>query len=403
MDIWQSKFSKSTAKMGESMIRQLVAQTKGVPGLISFAGGFPDPQTFPKSGLADLFASVIKEDGDDILQYGASSGDTQLIDEIRRWENIQESTDELLITVGSTNAIYCYTRALVDEGDVIICEAPSFLGSVVAFESVGAEVVGVDMDADGLVMSDLKATITRLKAAGKNIKFIYTIPEFQNPTGITMSLARRRELIQIAIDEQIPVLEDNPYGVLRYEGSAHQDLYKLSRTEFDSDIVTCVKSFSKILGPGLRLAYAIGNASLINKMSSWMQKISVSADNVTQRAVAHYMKNNLLLPHIEQIVSYYRPKQQAMLTALKSSMPAGIRWTIPQGGMFVWIYLPENICGDKLFQLAIKQKIAFIPGSKFYPQGAEKYHEIRLNFSYPSIEQIEVGVKRLAELLSTLT
>jgi 2-aminoadipate transaminase len=388
--------------MKQSLIRDLVSQTKGVEGMISLAGGFPAPQTFPKEQLAELFAEAILTNGDDILQYGATGGDLRLLAAIKKWENLpQLNNDEMLISVGSTNAIYCYARALIDPGDVILCEGPNFLGTGLLFETIGAEVIGLDVNEAGIDLQQMEATIQQCAAEGKKIKFIYTIPEFQNPTGISMQLGNKRALVRLAAQYEIPILEDNPYGALRYQGDSTPDLYAIAQEIDRPDLVVLVKSFSKILGPGLRLAYAIGAAEIINKMVSWQQKINVSADNVTQRVVALFMEKQLLAPHIKSIVNFYRPKKDAMLKALQKHMPQAASWTAPEGGMFIWVYLPENYNTDQLFQKALQYKVAFVPGSKFYPSGAERFHELRLNFSYPTIAEIELGIQRLGDLLKT--
>jgi 2-aminoadipate transaminase len=386
--------------MKQSLIRDLVSQTKGVPGMISLAGGFPAPQTFPKQKLAEIFSEIILNDGDDILQYGATGGDLRLIEAIKKWENLPALThDEILISVGSTNAIYCYTRALTDEGDVILCEGPNFLGTGLLFETIGAEVIGIDVDEGGINLEQLEAEIIKCKNENKKIKFLYTIPEFQNPTGISMKLERKYALIDLAAKYDLAILEDNPYGALRYSGEKTPDLYKIALDINRPDLVVLVKSFSKILGPGIRMAYALGDKTIIDKMTSWQQKINVSADNISQRAVAVFMEKDYLQSHIDFIIDFYRPKKDAMLQALEKYMPSQASWTAPEGGMFVWIYLPENYNADELFQKALDYKVAFVPGSKFYPSGSERFNEIRLNFSYPTEEEIDEGIKRLGELL----
>jgi len=361
---WNNILSTQSLTMKQSLIRDLVSQTKGVEGMISLAGGFPAPETFPKQQLAELFAEAILTDGDDILQYGATGGDLRLLAAIKKWENLpQLSNDELMISVGSTNAIYCYARALIDPGDVILCEGPNFLGTGLLFETIGAEVIGLDVNEAGIDLQQMQATIDQCQAAGKKIKFIYTIPEFQNPTGISMQLSTKQALVQLAAKYEIPILEDNPYGELRYEGEATPDLYQIAADMKRPDLVVLVKSFSKILGPGLRLAYAIGAAEIINKMVSWQQKINVSADNVTQRVVALFMEKELLAPHIKKIIEFYRPQKDAMLKALQKHMPAAASWTVPEGGMFIWVYLPKDYNTDQLFQKALDYKVAFVPAA----------------------------------------
>ncbi len=395
-------YSNSTSTMKSSLIRELVSSTKGIPNLISFAGGFPSPKTFPVDDLANLFKEVIIENGLDILQYGASEGDIQLKKALKHWEDNSELSDnEMLIVTGSTNGIYYFVKTFINPGDVIICEGPSFLGSLVAFEACGAEVVPVNMDEDGLIIEELENTIIRLKNEKKNIKFIYTIPDFQNPTGVTLSYSRRKKLIEVCISHNILILEDDPYGLLRYKGETIASLFDISRNEYQNKyIVTCVKSFSKILGPGLRIAYMMAHEEIINKMSSWLQKVIVSPDCVAERAVAYYINEGKLENHVKDIQEFYKPYLESMLIALEKYMPKEIRWTKPEGGIFLWLDCPEHINTDDLFEVSKNEKVTFIPGSKFYPSNYEKFNSLRLNFSFPSHEQIDEGIKRLGLLLS---
>ena len=397
MDL-KANYSEKTLKMKSSMIRALVASTKNIPGLISLAGGFPSPKTFNKDLISDMYKKTVLEDGEDVLQYGASQGDTKLKQALKTLFNTELNDEELLITVGSTNAIFLYTSVFIDEGDVILSEAPSFLGSLISFETMGAKIVGLDMDDRGITPDELKKAIKEHK---EKIKFLYVIPEFQNPTGKTMDLERRKEIFEICREHNIQILEDSPYAELRYTGEHIKSIFEISR-EAGSEIVTLVKSFSKILGPGLRMAYAAGSKEIIEKMGSWMEKVNVSVDCVSQRCVANFINGDLLPGHINTICEYYMPLRERMLSALEKYMPEGIEWTNPEGGMFVWVTLPVNICGDELFEKARDEKVSFIPGSKFYPTGYEKQNEIRLNFSYPTAEQIEEGVRRLSVIIKKL-
>jgi len=401
---YHDHFSWTTQTMKSSLIRELVATTKSIPGLISFAGGFPSPQTFPKEILSDIYFDVIKNEGYDVLQYGQSEGDTLLKQQLKSWEGYEGlSLDEMLITVGSTNGIYYYTRTMIDPGDVVLCEAPSFLGCLVAFEAAGADLQGVSMDQDGLSITELREKITSLKSAGKKIKFVYTIPDFQNPGGITMSLERRKQLIELCAAEDIAILEDNPYGRLRYTGNHLPTIYHIAREQYHNHtLVTEVVSFSKILGPGMRLAFVKGEAELINKMGSWQQKVNVSPDCVTERVVARFIEQGFLKPHIQTICNFYHPYMKRMLECLADQMPSNVSWTQPEGGIFIWVTLPEEINTDELFVKAMDHKVTFIPGSKFYPTGQEKYNSLRLNFTYSTLEQIAEGTKRLGALLSSL-
>lgn len=391
-------FSQSTRNQGSSMIRELVASTRGIEGLISFAGGFPSPKTFPCEELSNLYADVVTNEGCEVLQYGASEGDPVFKQALINYEkkvNLKHS--EIITSVGSTNAIYAYAKCFIDEGDYVICEAPSFLGTVVAFEALGAKLQGIKVEEDGMSMDDLELDIQKLIADNQKIKFIYTIPEFQNPTGVTMSRKKRERLIEIAELYDIPVLEDNPYGELRYSGERIDSIFEIARSQ-GKNIVTSVKSFSKVLGPGMRSAYLMGDETIVAKVALWLQKIIVSSDCVTQRVVARLLEKDMLDKQIARISEIYKPSLDAMLRALDNYMPENIKWTKPEGGMFIWITLPEHMNGDQLFEDAKAEKVCFIPGSKFYPKGQEKYNAIRLNFTFADPDTIDEGIKRLARL-----
>lgn len=394
-------YSKTTASMQHSFIREILKVTKGVPDMISFAGGLPSPASFPKKLLAELFSKVITQEGDDVLQYGASDGDLVFKHAIKNFEEVPYlSDDEIMITIGSTNGIYYFTRTLIDSGDIIICEAPGFPGSLAAMESCGARMVGIEMDEYGMIPDRLRKTLVRLVNKGETAKFIYAIPEFQNPSGRTMDLDRRRAIIEIAVEFEIPILEDQPYRELRYQGERIVTLWELARTEFnDSKLVTIAKSFSKILGPGLRLGFAAGPPEIMKPMVKWAQKTTVSPDCVTQRVAARFIEQGHMHRHIQNIIDLYRPRRDAMLKALKTYMPDNVRWTRPEGGMFIWVTFDDAVDADELFTRAVENKVAFIPGSKFYPQGILKKNELRLNFSYPNEALIEKGIRRLAGLL----
>lgn len=397
-------FSQTTQVMKSSLIRELVAATKNVPGLISFAGGFPSPATFPKDTLAKLYAEVVSEEGRDVLQYGASEGDSQLKSELLKWEAYDKlGQDNLIMSVGATNAIYYMTRALINDGDVILCEAPSFLGSLVVFDALNANVQGIPMDSEGLDLNRMVEKVKHLRESGKNIKFLYTIPDFQNPAGLSMSLNRRRELLKYCEAEGILVMEDNPYSRLRFSGEELPTLFRIAHEEMHNDyLVTEIVSFSKILGPGMRVAFAKGHKDLISKMVSWQQKVNVSPDCVTERVTAKFFAGGYMDPHIKWICEFYKPYLEKMLDCLSLEMPAYVQWTKPKGGIFLWLWLPEDINADKLFFQAKDHLVTFIPGSKFYPEGQEKFNCLRLNFTYSSLEQIEIGVRSLANLMKSI-
>lgn len=391
-----------TAKMKPSMIRELVSIIKNVPDVVSFAGGFPAPSTFPVEELSELFSKAIIEDGTEILQYGASEGDPQLLKAIVDFEKIPGLKPEnVLPTNGATNSIYYIARALIDPGDLILCEAPSFLGSLVTYEAMGAQICGINLENDGINLIELKNQIIKAESEGKKIKLLYLIPDFQNPSGVTTSLDKRRKIIELAINHNFIILEDNPYGLLRYNGDHLPEVVRIAWEEFHNrECVISVRSMSKILGPGLRIAYAIGHEELINALTSWTQKINISACGVTQRVVSRFLPK--LNHQVESIIDTYRDLRDFMLSSLDKYMPDVVKWTKPEGGMFIWLTLPKKINTDKLFHKAVEAKVAFIPGSRFYPAGnssPSSNNSLRLNFSYAEKEKIEKGVKILADLI----
>jgi 2-aminoadipate transaminase len=391
-------YSRNTAVMKHSFIREILKVTIGDPDMISFAGGLPNPKSFPRELLAGIFEKVVREEGELALQYGPTEGDKLFKKVLKEFEQEPDLLDEeIMITVGSTNGIYYFIKTFIDSGDCIVCEAPSFPGSLAAMEACGARLFGVEMDELGMVPEELRSLLTRLRNKNEPVKFIYLIPEFQNPTGRTMDLERRRAIVAVAAEFGLPVLEDQPYRELRFSGQRIITLWELGRTEFsDSKLVTIAKSFSKILGPGLRLGFAAGPPEIIEQMVKWAQKVVVSPDCATQRVTARFIEQGHMHKQIQNIIDLYRPRRDAMLAALEQHMPDGIKWTVPEGGMFIWLTCPESVDTDALFTKALDHKVAFIPGSKFYPAGIDKRNELRLNFSYPDIEAIHEGVQRLA-------
>jgi 2-aminoadipate transaminase len=395
------RYSKTAQSMEHSFIREILKMTKGVKGMISFAGGLPSPDSFPKEILARLFSEVVAREGEAVLQYGASDGDAELKKVLIELEGVPElSDDRIIITAGSTNAIYYYTRTLIDPGDFVICEAPGFPGSLAAMEACGARFAGVEMDDSGMRPEKLEETLRQLNRQNKPVKFIYVIPEFQNPSGRTMDVDRRRVILDIAKAFDLLILEDQPYRELRFEGEPIPTLWEIAETEFgDPDRVTITKSFSKILGPGIRLGHTMASADIISPMVKWAQKITVSPDCTTQRVGARFIQAGYLSGQIEKIRSLYTPRRDAMLAALEQHMPADVRWTRPQGGMFIWVTMGDRVDTDLLLKQAVEKQVAFIPGSKFYPPGTVKKNELRLNFSYSDETQIREGIRRLASLI----
>ncbi|MFA7598916.1 MAG: PLP-dependent aminotransferase family protein, partial [Candidatus Cloacimonas sp.] len=382
------------------MIRELVEMTKSVQGLISFAGGFPSPATFPKEELAEIFAEETRKNGNDLLQYGSTGGDTRLKTALVNSEPGNLTPEEISVCPGGTNGIYTVLRTFIEPGDYIISEEPSFLGSLIAFDAVGAKVVSVSMDDNGLIVDELVERLEEIAKIGGRVKLLYTIPDFQNPSGVTMSRENRLKIIELAAKYNFLILEDDPYSQLRYYGDSVESLYYLAKevAKQDKTVIT-VRSYSKILGPGLRIGYILAHPEIIGYLNSWAQKISLSTDRVIQQAVAVFLEKDMMKPHIAKIRDFYRPLRDCMVDSLKKYLPDTVQHTEPNGGMFVWLTLPEELSGDDLFHKALENKVAFVPGSQFYLIGQEKRNGLRLNFSYPTEEQIVEGIKRLANIL----
>lgn len=395
---WQKKISRPTRSMKGSMIMDLIEKTRSIPGFISFAGGSPASSTFPRDKLAPLFKQVVEEKGEQIFHYGFSGGDEALKQAIIKQEKLSIALEQMQICSGAANGIYSAMRTYVDRGDIIIVEAPSFLGSLVTFEAAEAKIIAVPLCHDGIDL-DILTDIIRTNDPNK-IKLIYTIPDFQNPTGITMSDAKRRKLIKIAIDNNIVILEDAPYTKLRLSGEHIKSLFEIAADEYGNiGVVVSVRSFSKLLGPGIRVGYVLGDKQIIDYMNSWLQKEINTTDRISQNVVAEFLNRGFLAEQITIIKDTYKPLHDKMSGSLKRYMPSGVEWTDPDGGMFFWLKLPQGCNSDSLLDRAVQKKVAFLPGSNFYPAEKKKYNYLRLNFTFPSEEQIEEGIDRLAEVI----
>jgi len=401
----QATLATNIKGMKRSAIRELL-KFLGQPGLISLSGGFPSPLTFPTVELKEIMCEVMDTEAAFALQYGATEGDillrTLLVNRYKA-AGVDMSIENMIITTASQQALDLIAKIFIDRGDSVIVGLPSYLGGLSAFNSYGANMIGIPMDDEGEDVQIMEDRIKEQIAKGKKPKFIYVIPDFQNPAGISMSLKRRHELLNFCVKENILIMEDNPYSRLRFTGEPLPTLFHIAHEEMhNSYLVTEIISFSKILGPGMRVAFAKGDPDLINKMVSWQQKVNVTPDCVTQRVVAKYFAAGHMNPHIQWICEFYKPYLDKMLDCLNLEMPNFVQWTKPQGGIFLWLWLPEDLNADKLFFSAKDHLVAFIPGSKFYPEGQEKYNCLRLNYTYSSFEQIETGIKRLAQLLKSI-
>lgn len=391
-----SFYSKNALNMKRSEIRELLKHTRN-PEIISFAGGLPAPDTFPAGELEEIAAKVLREKGAWALQYGTTEGEAPLRAAIAKWMSHEKGTikpENILVTAGSQQGLDMVAKVFIDPGDIIVMELPSYVGGLQAFTSYRARMIGVPQDDQGMRMDKLEKVLEKLAKKKKRPKFIYVVPDFQNPSGVTMSLERRKKLLELAYKYEVPIVEDSPYRDLRFMGEGVPAIYALD----DQQQVIVLGTFSKIFCPGLRLAWIMAPAAWLDKMVVAKQGMDLCCPAFNQLMAAEYVDRGLLEPQIARIRELYGKKREAMLKALKKNMPKGVKWTKPEGGLFLWVKLPKNMSANDLFPRAIEEKVAYVVGSAFHCDGKGQ-NCMRLNFSYPSEEQIEEGIKRLAAMI----
>lgn len=391
-----SFYSKNALNMKRSEIRELLKITRK-PDIISFAGGLPAPDTFPVAELQDICSQVLREKGAMALQYGTTEGEAPLREAIAQWMNREKAAikpENILVTAGSQQGLDIVAKVFIDPGDIIIVELPSYIGGLQAFTAYRAKMIGVPQDNDGMRMDKLEKVLEKLARKKKRPKFIYVVPDFQNPSGVTMSLERRKKLLELAYKYEVPIIEDSPYRDLRFAGEPVPAIYALD----DQEQVIALGTFSKIFCPGLRLAWIMAPAQWLDKMIIAKQGMDLCCPTFNQLVAAEYISRGGLPKQIEQIRELYGRKREAMLRALKKHMPKGVKWTKPEGGLFLWVKLPKNLSANELFPMAVEEKVAYVIGSAFHCDGKGQ-NSMRLNFSFPTEEQIEEGVKRLAAMV----
>ncbi|HST37919.1 MAG TPA: PLP-dependent aminotransferase family protein [Conexibacter sp.] len=378
-------------------MRDLMALTERAE-VISLAGGLPDTASFPPATYASVMDRIALESCARALQYGPTEGMSAMTDcivDVMGSEGMQVSGDDLLVTTGGQQVIDLVCKTLIDPGDVIVAEGPTYPGAVPTFSSYQADVVQIPMDADGMRVDELEETLDRLEREGRRPKFIYTIPTFQNPGGVTMSLPRRERIVRIAHERELLVLEDNPYGMLRYEGEALPPLYALDGGEF----VIYLGTFSKILSPGIRLGWAAAPQPVLQKMNIGKAAADLCSSSMTQLFVANYFASVDWRRYVESLRDIYRVRRDAMFDALAEHFPREAQWTRPQGGMFIWATLPDYIDTTDLLARALRENVAFVPGRAAYLDGRGG-SSMRLNFSGVSEHEIREGIRRIGAVIA---
>jgi len=390
-------YSKNALNMKRSEIRELLKFTR-LPDTISFAGGLPASETFPVKELEEISCELLREKGATALQYGPTEGEFGLREEIAKWmsrERISVRPENILVTSGSQQGLDIISKVFLDPKDIVVVELPTYIGGLQAFTAYRARMIGVPQDNCGMRMDLLEKTLAKLAARSRKPKFIYVVPDFQNPSGVTMSLDRRRKLLELAHKFEVPIVEDSPYRDLRFAGQTVPAVFSL---DTDKQVMV-LGTFSKLLCPGLRLAWIMAPTEWMDRMVVAKQSMDLCCPTYTQLIVAEFMKRGLLPRQIDRIRKLYAKKREVMLEALRRDMPKGVEWTEPEGGLFLWVKLPKNMSANTLFPKAVENKVVYVVGSAFHCNGKGQ-NTMRLNFSYSSEEQINKGIERLAKMVT---
>ncbi|MBJ7348001.1 MAG: PLP-dependent aminotransferase family protein [Thermoleophilaceae bacterium] len=389
-------YARRAHEVKSSAMRDLMSITDR-PEIISLAGGLPDTSTFPADVLESVLVTLSRTLSAEALQYGPTEGNLAIkacVSDVMRAEGMSIEPDQMIVTTGGQQVIDLVTRTLIDPGDIIIAEAPTYPGAVPSFTSFQANVIQIDVDADGMRIDQLEATLARLDAEGKRAKFIYTIPTFQNPAGVTMSLPRRKRLVEIARKRELLVLEDNPYSLLRYEGEPLPTLYSLDGGEY----VMYLGTFSKIISPGLRIGWLVAPSPVLQKVNLGKQAADLCTSSMTSYLVSTYFAQANWRDYVDSVVDIYRARRDVMLAALEQYFPPEASWTRPEGGLFIWVTLPEVINTTSLLAKALSENVAFVPGGAAYTDGRGQA-SMRLNFSGVGEDQIKEGVRRIGKVI----
>ncbi|MEJ5241757.1 MAG: PLP-dependent aminotransferase family protein [Anaerolineales bacterium] len=397
---WEYRYAHRTKQMGSSVIRELLKLTEQ-PDIISFAGGLPAPEVFPLEQFREACNRVLEEFGPQALQYSTTEGYRPLREMIARHTRryaVEVAPENILITSGSQQALDFIGRLFINRGDYIVVESPTYLGAIQAWNAYGAQYITVPTDEHGMIVDELE------KALRIGPKFIYVLPNFQNPGGWTLSLERRQKLVELADRYGVPIIEDDPYGQLRYEGEhlppvvALDSQYRAENGKHYSGNVIYLSTFSKILAPGIRLAWVIAPQEVIRRLVMAKQAADLHTATFNQMVAYEVGKGGFLDEHVKVIRRVYKERRDVMLEMMDELFPAEVRWTRPEGGMFLWVMLPKGLDAAEVLRLAIERKVAFVPGAPFHPNGGGE-NTMRINFSYSSPETIREGITRLAGVL----
>lgn len=395
LDQWYSHYADRTAGLAASEVRALFAVASR-PEVVSLAGGMPFVSALPKELVSGALERVMRDSGPAALQYGSGQGLPALreqILEVMALEGIRAGVDDIVVTTGSQHALELITKLFVNPGDVVLAEAPSYVTALTVFKSFQAEIAHVAMDEHGLVPQALRETIERVRAEGRPIKFLYTIPTFSNPAGVTLTWERRLEILEICRSNDILVLEDNPYGLLYFEGQPPHAMRSV-----EEDGVIYLGTFSKTLAPGFRVGWALAPHAIREKIILANEAAVLSPSSFTQYVIHEYLSGADWKGQINTFRGVYRERRDAMLAALDDYLP-DLSWTNPSGGFYVWVTLPDNLDSKSMLPRAVKELVAYTPGTAFYADGSGR-SKMRLSFCYPTPEFIREGIRRLSTVIN---
>ncbi|MEY4101942.1 MAG: hypothetical protein RIR88_76 [Actinomycetota bacterium] len=396
LDPWFNHYADRSSGLSQSEVRALFAVASR-PEVVSLAGGMPYVKALPESLVNGALEAVMRKDGPTAMQYGSGQGvpalRAQILD-IMALEGVTDaSVDDVIVTTGSQQALDFVTKLFIDPGDVVLCEAPSYVGAIGVFRSYQADMVHVTMDENGLIPDALRASIAEVKASGRTIKFLYTIPNFHNPAGVTLSAERRPEILAICKEHGILILEDNPYGLLSFDEPVPNAIRSL-----DEDGVIYLGSFSKTLAPGFRVGWALAPHAIKEKLVLIAEAAMLCPSSFSQMVISEYLNEADWMGQIEQFRGVYRERRDTMNAALNEHLPE-LRWNIPTGGFYIWVDLPANLDSKAMLPRAVSELVAYTPGTAFYGDGSGR-RNMRLSFCYPTPDQIKVGIRRLATVIN---
>ncbi|SEA63033.1 DNA-binding transcriptional regulator, MocR family, contains an aminotransferase domain [Bowdeniella nasicola] len=394
LDPWFDSYAERAHGMRSSEIRALFAVASR-PEVVSLAGGMPNLSSLPMDHIAEISARLLRDRGTRALQYGSGQGEVETreaILDVMQYDSIRVHPDDVVVTTGSQQALDLVTEIFIDPGDVIVAEAPSYVGALGVFRAYQADVVHTPMDDDGLIPEELDATLTRLKSEGRRVKLLYTVPNYHNPAGVTLSLERRPQIVEICRKHHVLILEDNPYGLLGF----HSDPMPALKS-FDPDGVIYLGSFSKMFGPGYRIGWAAAPHAVREKLVLASESAILCPSQLGQLSIVEYLNTWDWYGQVKQYRGEYRTRAEAMMSALSEYLPM-CEWTKPEGGFYTWVTLPDGLDAKAMLPRAVKNLVAYVSGTAFYTDGQGGDH-MRLSFCYPTPEAIREGVRRLSQVV----